>query len=150
MFTIPGIPSIYYGSEWGLEGERTQKDDHALRPTLELTLLRKASPQPDLPAAIARLARIRLDTPVLRYGEYAELFVASQQFAFSRRMDNDTVIVLLNAASTDVPLDIPVSLPHGTRLTDLLNPDDKFHVENGRLHVEKVHSCWGRILQVQK
>lgn len=150
MYTIPGIPSIYYGSEWGLEGERTQKDDHALRPTLDLTLLRKASPQPDLPAAIARLAQVRLNTPALRYGEYAELFVASQQFAFSRRMDNDTVIVLLNAAPTDAPFDIPVSLPNGTRLIDLLNPADEFCIENGRLHVEKVHSCWGRILQAQK
>ncbi len=36
MFTMPGIPSIYYGSEWGLEGSRTPSDDRPLRPTLDL------------------------------------------------------------------------------------------------------------------
>ena len=150
MFTIPGIPSIYYGSEWGLEGERTQMDDHALRPSLDLTLLRKTSPQPDLPAAIAHLAQVRLNNPALRYGDYTELFIASQQFAFSRCMDNVVTVILLNAAPTDVSFDIPVSLPNGTRLIDLLNPNDEFHMENGRLRVEKVQSCWGRILQVKK
>ena len=34
LFTMPGIPSIYYGSEWGMEGIRTDKDDSALRPHL--------------------------------------------------------------------------------------------------------------------
>ena len=150
MFTMPGMPSIYYGSEWGLEAKRTPKDDHALRPALDLTLLRSASPQPDLPAAIANLAQVRLNTPALRYGDYTELFVASEQFAFSRRTGDDMVIVLLNASSTDMPFDIPVPLPNDSQLVDLLNPKDNFHVENGRLHVNRVYSNWGRILQVKK
>jgi glycosidase len=148
LFTMPGIPSIYYGSEWGLEGTRTQADDRALRPALSLDQLRGASPQPNLPAVLARLASIRLNTSALRHGDYKEVFVASEQFAFSRSMENETVIVLLNAATADVPFDIPVSLPNGTRLVDLLNPADEFRVDNGRLRVEKVHPCWGRILQV--
>jgi glycosidase len=148
LFTMPGAPSIYYGSEWGLTGQRTPTDDRPLRPTLDLNQLRADSPQPNLPATLARLASIRLNTPALRHGDYKEVFVASEQFAFSRSMGNETVIVLLNAAAVDVPFDVPVSLPDGTRLVDLLNPTDEFRVDGGRLHVEKVHSCWGRILQV--
>ena len=150
LFTMPGIPSIYYGSEWGLEGKRTPKDDRPLRPALDLSLLRSASPQPNLPSAIAQLARIRLDLPALRYGDYTELYVASQQFAFSRKTDDDIAIVLLNSASTDASFDIPVSLPHGTQLVDLLNPNDEFRVDSGHLRVAKVYPCWGRILQVKK
>jgi glycosidase len=148
LFTMPGIPSIYYGSEWGLAGARTPSDDHALRPALSLNQLREASPQPNLPAVLARLASIRLNTSALRHGDYTEIFVASEQFAFSRNMPHESIIVLLNATTTDSAFDIPVSLPDGTRLVDLLNPADEFHVENGRLRVEKVHSCWGRILKV--
>lgn len=148
LFTMPGAPSIYYGSEWGLEGARTPSDDRPLRPTLSLNRLREASPQPELPAALARLASIRLDTSALRHGDYTEIFVASEQFAFSRNTPDESIIVLLNAAPTDSPFDIPVSLPNGTRLVDLLNPADEFRVENGRLRVAKVHPCWGRILQV--
>ncbi len=150
LFTMPGVPSIYYGSEWGLEGSRTPKDDHALRPALDLDLLRSDSPQPDLPAVITRLARIRLDTPALRYGDYNELFVAHEQFAFSRNMDDEIVIVLLNAASIDASFDIPVSLPDGTQLMDVLNAGDEFHVDGGRLRAENVAPCWGRILQAKK
>jgi len=148
LFTMPGTPSIYYGSEWGLKGTRTPTDDRALRPALSLDQLRGASPQPELPAALARLASIRLNAPALRYGDYNEIFVASEQFAFSRNTQHESIIVLLNAAAVDVPFDVPVSLPNGTRLVDLLNPADEFRVDNGRLRVEKVHSCWARILQV--
>jgi cyclomaltodextrinase len=146
LFTMPGIPSIYYGSEWGLEAKRTSKDDRALRPCIDLNTLLANSPQPELPAAIARLARIRLETPALRYGDYNELFVAPEQFAFSRNIDNETVIILLNAASNNASFDIPISLPQGTPLRDLLNPMDEFRVGGGSLRVENVWSCWGRIL----
>ncbi len=150
LFTMPGIPSVYYGSEWGLQARRTSKDDRALRPCLDLKALLANSPQPELPDAIAHLARVRLGTDALRYGDYNELFVAPEQFAFSRNMDRETVIVLLNAASTDVSLDIPVLLPQGSLLMDLLNPDDEYRVDGNRLHVDNVRACWGRILQVRK
>jgi glycosidase len=34
LFTIPGIPSIYYGSEFGIFGKRGEYDDFELRPSL--------------------------------------------------------------------------------------------------------------------
>ena len=36
LFTMPGIPSIYYGSEWGVEGRKAAGDDGPLRPALDL------------------------------------------------------------------------------------------------------------------
>ena len=150
LFSMPGVPSIYYGSEWGLQARRTPTDDRPLRPALELDQLRAASPQPELPAALARLARLRLASPALRCGDYNELFVAPQQFAFSRSSADESVIVLLNAASSAAPFDLPLPLPDGTRLLDLLNPTDEFQVNAGRLRVDKVWPCWARILKVQK
>jgi glycosidase len=149
MFTMPGIPSIYYGSEWGLEGKRTPKDDHALRPALDLNQLRSASPHPNLPSVIARLAQVRSTTPALRRGDYTELFVSHEQLAFSRRLDQDMIIVLLNSASEEASFDIPIKLPHGTHLADLLELQDEFHVENDRLHVNFVSKNWGRILHLK-
>src|SRR5512133_1605700 len=54
LFSMPGIPSIYYGSEWGLLGERTRSSDDSLRPQLSLDQV-ASFPQPDLSALIARL-----------------------------------------------------------------------------------------------
>jgi glycosidase len=148
LFTMPGVPSIYYGSEWGLEGQRTRTDDRPLRPALDLSQLKRISPQPDLPAVIALLASIRLGSFALRYGDYKELLVASEQLAFSRSTDNETVIILLNAA-IETSFNIPISLPNGTRFTDLLNPPDEFYVTNNHLYISSVHHNWARILQVK-
>ena len=35
LFAAPGIPSIYYGSEWGITGKREKNSDQQLRPALE-------------------------------------------------------------------------------------------------------------------
>ena len=34
LFTLPGIPSIYYGSEWGIQGRRGHNSDTELRPRI--------------------------------------------------------------------------------------------------------------------
>ena len=57
LFTIPGVPSIYYGSEWGIQAIKQNGDDWALRPQLDLTMLSQTGPQADLVKTIARLAR---------------------------------------------------------------------------------------------
>jgi cyclomaltodextrinase len=109
LFTMPGIPSIYYGSEFGITGKRDKHSDAALRPQLDLPQLQAFCPQPALPALIARLAQVRRQTPALRCGDYTQLYVSHQQLAFTRHWENQYVIVILNAASSDV--NISISLP---------------------------------------
>ena len=147
LFSMPGVPSIYYGSEWGLTGARTPQSDAVLRPRLDLDTIQRTAPQPDLPAALRALARIRQELPALRAGDYRQLLVSSHQLAFSRQLDGNTVIVLLNAAAEPVPFDLPVSMPSGTRLVDVLNGGESFVVDQGRLRVGKVHPSWARILK---
>ena len=48
LFTMPGVPSIYYGSEWGLKGQRTPHSDSALRPCLDLAGMQRTTPHPNL------------------------------------------------------------------------------------------------------
>lgn len=55
---MPGIPSIYYGSEWGIEGRKNDTDD-VLRPELNLSAASSNSPDKDLTKVIAKLAQIR-------------------------------------------------------------------------------------------
>ena len=149
LFTMPGVPSIYYGSEWGLEGKRTATDDRPLRPTLELDGIRQNAPQPKLEKTIGRLAQIRRGSAALKAGDYAQLFVSHEQFAFSRKTDDDQVLVLLNAAEKPSAFELPVPLGDGARLVDLLNGGENFHVMGGRLRVESVPPHCVRILQVE-
>jgi cyclomaltodextrinase len=147
LFTMPGVPSIYYGSEWGLEARRTPHSDRMLRPQLDLEAMRQHAPHPRLAGDIARLAALRASLPALRYGEYRQLHVAPQQFAFSRSTAQEHVVVLLNAA--EAPAGFEVSVPgYFSGAVDLLNGDERFPLQQGCLKVEAVPTCWGRVLKL--
>jgi len=147
LFTMPGIPSIYYGSEWGLQARRTDNDDSPLRPCLDLASLSSNAPQPHLLSFIARLAGIRHASPALKYGVYRQAYVAHEQFAFVRQSADELIIVAVNAASS--PARFEISLPfHAGQAVDLLDPDAHFSVSQGNLTIDSVPPCGARILRL--
>lgn len=96
LFTIPGVPSLYYGSEWGASARRTPWSDRELRPAwadIPIT-------EPELPTAIARLARVRRDLPALRHGDYHQLHVAPEQLTFRRATAAQRVTVMVNGSES--------------------------------------------------
>jgi glycosidase len=149
LFTMPGVPSLYYGSEWGIAGRRSSHDDRPLRPSLELARISGKAPHPDLPAAIARLSRLRASIPSLRYGDYHQLLVRHEQLAFLRRLAGTQVIVALNAASEEVDLELSLPAAHhpiGDILwRDLLNPPEAFPGRDGRIAL-RLPPFWARVL----
>jgi glycosidase len=145
LFTMPGIPSIYYGSEWGILGCREAGSDAALRPALEINKLPASSPHPDLPAAIRRFSAIRAQLPALRSGDYRQLSVSHRQFAFSRHYEHQRVIVALNSDEQPQSVDLPLPSSIHSTWKDWLNPGEEFQSENGTLTFT-IPACWGRIL----
>lgn len=149
LFTLPGVPSVYYGSEWGLTGRRTPTSDAALRPALELEQARRAASHPDLPQAVARLARLRHASPALRHGDYRQLHVASEQLAFSRSVSGETVVVALNASGESAAFDLPLPGRSGGALVDLLNPGDPIPFAAGQAPAVTLPPRWARVLAVK-
>lgn len=98
LFTIPGTPSIYYGSEWGIKGEKGcgATTDDAIRPSLNLTNYRNSNM--DLIGHIKKLADTRCKSKALKYGNYEKVFVKNEQFAFARKYEEETAIVVFNVA----------------------------------------------------
>jgi cyclomaltodextrinase len=144
LFTMPGVPSIYYGSEWGIEGKLRPGDDSPVRQAIELAAGPSLGCEPALADAICRLAALRAELPALRRGSYRQLHVASEQLAFARELDGDTVIVILNAAPR--PSEVAVAAPHDGEWRDLLNGGSARSVD-GLLRVE-VPASWGVVLRV--
>ncbi|MBE2268881.1 MAG: alpha-glucosidase C-terminal domain-containing protein [Anaerolinea sp.] len=144
LFTMPGIPSIYYGSEWGIDGRRTDASDRALRPALDLSAVR-TFPHPDLAAALRRFAAVRHAAPALRCGDYRQVYLTHEQFAFERRSAEQTIIVAVNAADHEVTIDLDGIA--GSTLRDLLNDGAVFRVQGGRVAIP-VPKTWLRILAI--
>lgn len=147
LFTMPGIPSVYYGSEWGLEGAKEPWSDARLRPQLDLDRLAAESPQSELPQEIKRLAKIRQSLPALCSGNYKQVFVDHQQLAFTRESNGQTVIVVLNSAEESTKISLPVDLDKGF-LRDQLDPNTRFLIQNRKVEVSLPPS-WGRILLLE-
>lgn len=149
LFTMPGVPSIYYGSEWGIPGEKKGDDDAPLRPPLGWPVGNTAMPHPRLAHEIARLAAIRHESVALRHGDYRQLHVAPEQLVFARQAGGETVVVAINASARPAPLDVATNLPDGTVLTDALDPSVTVQVEDGRITGPTFPARWARILRHQ-
>ncbi len=102
LYTLPGIPALYYGSEFGIEGKKERGSDDSLRPELsydEYVDIIKTNPYVKF---ITALGKIRKNTPAFCYGDYKELELQTTHFAYERTLDGESVIVTVNNSDNDV------------------------------------------------
>lgn len=143
LFTLPGTPSVYYGSEYGIQGVKKQgESDWNLRPPLTVESMMGKAGEPDLCRAITRLAAIRKEYPALRRGGFSTLRTASRQYAFRRADETESAVICVNSAKEIAAITI-TGVADG-RYEDVLN-NERFMAGNGRLEV-RLSPNWGRIL----
>lgn len=107
LYTLPGVPSIYYGSEFGIEGKKEKFSDDSLRPALNIEDYADAVQKNPCTALIAALGKVRQNTPALSYGSYTELQLTNRQFAFARDLDGVRVIVTVNNDDNAAGMSLP-------------------------------------------
>lgn len=106
LFSLPGIPSIYYGSEYGIRGERTHNSDRLLRPAWNPsphTMSAEHRPLLDheaLKNAIAGFIAQRKKYPALQKGLFSEIYRTHQQYAFLREDGGERLLAAVNSAES--------------------------------------------------
>ena len=108
LYTLPGIPSIYYEGKKG----RGAEADTAIRPQLIFEDWNEKVKTNPYIKFITRLGSIRQQTKALSYGDYKELSLTTRQYAFARNYNDTSVIVMVN--NDDNPFTIRASVPNGT------------------------------------
>jgi len=99
LFTVPGTPSIYYGSEYGIKGEKANHSDAPLRPCwddIEVTEEGKK-----LFEHIAELSEIRKNSNALKYGNYKQLHLENEALVYSRNTQSESCVVAVNISASD-------------------------------------------------
>ena len=92
LLGMPGIPCLYYGSEWAEPGEKAPDNDYALRPCFE-------EPKPnELTDFIKTLICVRQNSDALCNGSYKNVVIQNHQLVFERCSEKERVIVAINAA----------------------------------------------------
>ena len=92
LYAMPGIPGIYYGSEWGIEGKKEQGSDDSLRPRIHP----KDLEENELTEYIGHLSEIRKASPALKYGDYLQLAIEPNVLVFQRAGEGDRIIAAIN------------------------------------------------------
>ena len=141
LYTLPGIPSIYYGSEFGIEGKKTYGTDAPLRPRLSLKELEGNAQGKEREKLIASLGRIHAQVPALSYGDYRELVLTNRQYAFSRNSEGSCALIAVNNDENGAGLRIPAG-EHGVYVSLLSGREVK--ASDGWLWVE-LDGCTGDI-----
>ena len=107
LYTLPGIPSVYYGSEFGIEGRKERGSDASLRPCLNLEEC-LADPHKKLCSElIGALGKAHQELKALSYGEYQELSLTTTQYAFARVLNGRAALVTVNNADQEAWFDLP-------------------------------------------
>ncbi len=107
MYTMPGVPSIYYGSEFGIEGVKGHGTDAPLRPELKFEEYQAKADHNPYVKLITALGHIRQETEELGYGEYKELLLTNRQYAFARNYKGSSVIITVNNDESDSTITVP-------------------------------------------
>ncbi len=132
MYTLPGIPSLYYGSEFGIEGKKEKFSDASLRPALNLEDYKNALTDNSFTALIAALGRTRQQSKALSYGDYRELKLMNRQYAFSRNFEGESVVVTVNNDDSDFTMTVPAG--NAAEYVGALS-GQKIRVDNGNICV---------------
>ncbi len=136
MYTLPGVPSVYYGSEFGIEGAKEKYSDDSLRPFIDIERYIADAETNPFTRHISALGEIRQQTKALSYGDYKELMLTNRQYAFSR----GNVIVSVNNDDNEAEISLPaVCMEYVGALSG-----EKVTASGGRIAV-RIKACSGEI-----
>lgn len=109
LFAMPGIPCIYYGSEWGIEG-RKEDGDHALRPEITDVCFNEIS------EFISKVSLIHTNSKAICYGSFEILHLTNRQLVFERTFEDERIIVMINADENEYTAHFDAKAGCGTEL----------------------------------
>lgn len=118
LFTMPGIPSVYYGSEYGWMADKKDGDDGLRVPY---------TPQEntELTDFISKLAKFHTESKALCYGSYRQLQLQNHFYAFARECDGEAVVAMINAGA-----DVTFNVNMGGMYEDILT-GERFDLSQG-------------------
>lgn len=91
LFAMPGIPCIYYGSEWGALGMKEQGSDDSLRPCFDEPI------ENELTDYIASCSAAYKKEKALMFGGFQKIMLTNRQYIFERSFEGERVLIAINA-----------------------------------------------------
>ena len=122
LYTMPGAPSVYYGSEFGAEGKVQNNSDADVRREMNLNALE--NPDYSLFGHICKLGKIKHTLEVFQTGHYKNETIQLEHLCYSMATDNQKAYILLNQSNE--PRRIGINTGFNGVLTDVLNDNEQY------------------------
>ena len=141
MNTIPGLPVIYYGSEFGMSGASDPDNRRMMRFDDDLTQSEKSTL-----SEVSQIIKLRRKHTALRHGDFYPLIADEDIYAYIRSDMNERILVVLNKNINNkiVELSLPVNFEI-KNLKDMKN-NNEIKVEQNQLNLEISGMDWGLYL----
>lgn len=121
LYTLPGKPSIYYGSEFAIEGEKKPYADEILRPELKIEDYKDAVNTNENTKRIAALGNMRLNNQWVGEAGYRELLLTNRQYAFLREYGDKRLVAIVNNDDNNADINLNI----GGRFTEIFSGETR-------------------------
>lgn len=136
MLSIPGLPVIYYGSEFGMTGADDPDNRRMMRFDGQLS-----SNEKELLKATRSIVKIRNEHPALRYGDFLTLNADQNTYAYIRSDFNERILVVMNKAAEQKQLELKIPSSYGSTLKEL-GSAEKFKSQDGAIQLSIPSLSW--------
>jgi cyclomaltodextrinase len=130
MNTIPGLPVIYYGSEFGMTGASDPDNRRVMRFGEELNQFEKR-----MLGDVRKIINLRKNHPALRYGDFLTLQADENIYSYIRSGANERILIILNKSEKSVPLQLNIPLMYGIKSAGNLLTDEKIELVDGSVNL---------------
>lgn len=138
LYTLPGIPSIYYGSEFAIEGTKQKGSDDSLRPNISLEDFKADETyKPEyakLIEWIQILGNFKENYEELSSGEYKELLLTNRQYIFGRYLEKSGMIIAVNNDTNSASVSFSIG-KDVEKLVDLYTKKE-IVIQNGKITLD--------------
>ncbi len=141
--SIPGLPVIYYGSEFGMSGASDPDNRRMMRFGNELS-----KPEKSTLAEVSKIINLRKTHPALRYGDFYTLQADENVYAFIRSDFNERILVIINKSNFDQ--NIELNFPKNYYVNNLLNLRTKESLSFSDMEIKINPKSWNMYLLIQK
>lgn len=137
MFTVPGLPVIYYGSEFGMTGASDPDNRRMMRFGKELNENEKK-----MLAVVRGIVKLRSENSALRYGDYYPLTADRKTFAYCRSDFYERILVVLNKTEEAQEIDLNIPAVYNAVSAAGLNDKSSYKIENNKIHLKVKPRGW--------
>ena len=141
MMSIPGLPVIYYGSEFGMTGAADPDNRRMMRFSNELS-----DDEKDLLKKVEAIVKLRNKHGALRHGDFLTLLSTENTFAYLRSDFNERILVVINKKNLSENPQIKFPELYNTGVAISLKTGKEIKIDNHKLTLTIADTDWDMFL----